>query len=596
MKCRPTLVLFVIAACVLPLHAQQPLTADPGAVQKRSEETFQYYDLQKKLENLQRQKSSSDATKSNQAAPDASAGQGGTFLVRRVMLTPSELLSSQELTAISAKYEGRQISIADLNRLVGDINDLYKSKGDVTARAMLPPQQIRNGEVRITLIEGRVGNVSIANTTRTRDSYILNSLRLKPGQLIHVDDLQQNLMFLNNTSDLKVKAVLQPGAAFGTSDLELQVEEPRNQSTMFFFDNAGRDGVGNQRLGLVERYSSLLGLRDPLTVGIYGAAGTLDYFTAYEIPVNRWGTRLGANFDDSHIQILSGSTQKYGIAGHSMNFVLKLSQPLVMSPRVHWTASLSADYIKSLLQSQNVPLSNTLVRSLDLNVNLDIIDHRGLWSFVDTLTSGYFNVGGTRNFLKYDSSIVRMENLKWGITGLVRVTGQTNALNYLPTVEQFQVGGVATVRGYPEGRQIGDRGYTGTAELQLPAPFRRDRIFGLPLRGRLREDLFFDTGAVYDSYRTAGRPPSDNRYLTSVGGGLIVNFSRYFSGRFDCGVPLRNTRGISAVGFHFYVQSSPPLAGLLRKFGQASWSALRSSPDAGVVRGDGPAPNSSTVE
>lgn len=491
MKCRPALVLFVIAAWVLPLHAQQPLTADPGAVQKGSEETFQYYDLQKRLEDLQRQKSSSDATKSHRAAPDAFTGQGSTFLLRRVILTPSELLSSQELAAISAKYEGHQISIADLNRLVEDINQLYKSKGDVTARAMLPAQQIRNGEVQITLIEGRVGNVSIANATRTRPSYILNSLRLKPGQLIHVDNLQQNLNFLNNTSDLKVKAVMQPGAEFGTSDLQLQVEEPRNQSTMFFFDNAGRDGVGTERLGLVERYSSLLGLRDPLTVGVYGAMGTVDYFTAYEIPVNLWGTRLGANFDDNRIHILSGSTQQYGVAGHSLSSVLKLSQPLILSPRVHWTALLSADYIKSLLQSQNVPLSDTLVRSLDLTVNLDITDHGGLWSFVDTLTGGYHNLGGTRDFLKYDSSIVRMQNLKWGITGLVRLTGQTNFLNYLPTVEQFQVGGVATVRGYPEGRQIGDRGYTGTAELQFPAPFRRDRFLKLPLRRRLKEDLFF---------------------------------------------------------------------------------------------------------
>ena len=596
MKCWCILVVWAIAACVRPIHAQQALTIDPGAVQKRSEDTFQYYDLQKKLEDLQQQKSSGDAPKSNQPATGASAGKGSVFLLRRVVLTPSELLSSQELAAVSAKYEGHQVSIADLNRLVEDINHLYLSKGEVTARAALPAQQITNGEVKITLIEGRVGKISIANRTRTRDSYILNSLHLEPGQLIRVEQLQQNLSFLNNTSDLKIKAVLQPGAEFGTSNLDLQVEEPPNQSTVLFFDNAGRDGVGNERLGLVERYSSLLGLRDPLTVGVYGAAGTLDYSTSYELPVNRWGTRLGANFDDNRIQILSGSTQDYGVSGHSMSSSLKLSQPLVVNPRVHWTASMSADYIKSLLQSQDTPLSNTLVRSLDFATSLDILDHNGLWSFSDTLTVGYHNLGGTRDFLKYDSSIVRMQNLKWGLTGLVRLTGQTNALNYLPTVEQFQVGGVATVRGYPEGRQIGDRGYTGTAELQFPAPFRRDRILGLPLRRRLREALFFDSGAVYDSYRTSGRPPGDDRYLTSVGGGLIVSLSRYFSGRFDWGVPLRNTQGIPAVRFHFYLQSSPPLAGLLRKFGQASWGALSSSPDAGAVSSDGPEPDSTAVE
>jgi hemolysin activation/secretion protein len=287
------------------------------------------------------------------------------------------------------------------------------------------------------------------------------------------------------------------------------------------------------------------------------------------------GTRLGASFDDSHIHILSGATHSYGVAGHSTTTSLKLLQSLIIRPRIQFTTSMSADYITSRLKSQNQPLTDTLARTLDLTANLDLLDAHGVWSFSDTLTWGNFMQSGTHGFLKYDSSFVRMQNLWWGLTGLVRVTGQTNALSYLPTVEQFQVGGVATVRGYPEGRQIGDRGYTGTAELQIPSMFRRERFLGLPLKRRLKEDVFFDTGAVYDSYRTSGRSPGDDRYLTSVGGGFILSLSKYLSGRFDWGVPLRNTKGISPVGFHFYLQSSPPLAEFVRRFGEGAYHTLK---------------------
>jgi hemolysin activation/secretion protein len=572
---RPILVFLALLVCQWPLHAQQPPTPDPGALQKKSEDTFQYYDLQKKLDELQRQKAAEDAKKNAKSAAGPSADSGESFLLRHLVISPSELLSSQELAAISAKYENRQISLADLNQLIDDINHLYQTKGDVTAKAVLPPQQVTNGEVRVTLIEGRVGKVSVANKTRTRESYILSCVHLNPGELIRIDQLQQSITFLNSTSDLKVKAVLQPGASFGTSDVELQVEEPPKQSSMLFFDNAGHDGVGNQRVGLVQRYSSLFGLSDPFTTGIYGASGTLDYFTSYEIPVGSWGSRLGANFDDSHIHIGSGPTQKFGVSGHSTTSSLKFTQAMIETSTTRLSTAFSADYITSLLRSQNTPLTDTLVRTADFTVNLEIFDHAGLWSVSPTFSGGFHNLGGSRDFLKFSGSILRMQNLSGGMTGLLRITGQTNAFNYLPTVEQFQIGGVATVRGYPEGRQIGDRGYTGTLELQFPSMFHTELAPTSPVRNRFREVVFFDTGAVFDSYRSAGRPPGDKRYLTSVGSGFILSLSRYFSGRFDVGVPLRTTKGISSVGYHFYLQSTPDLGVLMKKFGQGAWSMLQ---------------------
>jgi hemolysin activation/secretion protein len=251
---------------------------------------------------------------------------------------------------------------------------------------------------------------------------------------------------------------------------------------------------------------------------------------------------------------------------------------------MQFSTSMSADYITSTLHSQAQRVSDTLVRSLDFAANLDVLDRHGLWSFGNTLTWGYHNLGGTRDFLKYDVSIVRMQNLWWSLTGLVRVTGQDNALNYLPTVEQFQVGGVATVRGYPEGFRIGDRGYTGTVELQIPSLFRGERFLGHLLKQRFREDVFFDTGAVYDSYRGSGRAPGDNRYLTSAGGGFALALSKYFAGHFDWAVPLRNTKGISPVGFHFYLQSNPPLGEFMKKFIEGAYRTLadpaESSPEA----------------
>jgi hemolysin activation/secretion protein len=578
MKVCLILVAILMPATWRPLRAQQATSPDPGAIEKHSTDTLQYLDLQQKLEELRRQA----ADKSKKTAQSASAKPnetGAKFLLRRVIVNASELLTPPEIQGVLAQYEGREVTMADLTRLTAAFNELYARKGYATARAILPAQQITDGEVKVTLVEGHIGRVSIANRTRTEDIYILDSVRLQPGQLLRVDQLQRRLLFLNSTSDIKVKAVLQPGASFGTSDVDLQVEEPPNQRTMLSFDNAGRNGVGNDRVGFVERYGSLMGLRDPLTVGTYWATGTVDTFASYNLPLDSWGTRWGVNYDYSRIRIVSGPDAGFGISGTSMDSGLRLSQPLMVRRRLLWSAALQADFIDSRLQSQNIPLTDTHVESSGLATDAQFFDHQGVWSTNHTFTWGVHDLGGTHHFLKYNASIIRVQNLPGEVVGLLRVTGQTNDLAYLPPVEQFQVGGLATVRGYPEGRQIGDRGYSGTAELQLPAPFEHRRVGGSSLGNKLKEALFFDTGAVYDSYNSFNRPPGDDRYLTSVGTGFMLNLSKFFSGRVDVGFPLRNTEGIPHWRLHFYLQSGPPLAGLLRKAARVA-EAHTNPPDA----------------
>ncbi len=569
MKLRSILVTLGMLATLRSACPQQAVSPDPGAIRKHDADTFQYFDLEKKLENL-RQQAAENTKKPGQSPQNGSTESGPKFLLRRLTVNPSQLLTPAEIQSVLAKYEGREVTMADLSSLTAELNHLYEGKGYMIARAILPAQRIINGEVKITLVEGHVGRVSIANRTRTQDWYILSSVRLRPGQLLRVDELQRNLVFLNNTNDIKVKALLQPGASFGTSDVDLRVEEPQNQRSTLLFDNAGRDGVGNNRVGFVERYASVLGLRDPLSLGVYWAAGTVDTFASYSLPVSSRGTRWGASFDYNRIRLVSGPAADFGISGTSMDFGLRLSQPLVVRPRLRWNATLSADYIKSRLQSQNIPLTDTRVDSYGLTTDGQILDQHGFWSTSQTLTWGVHDLGGRRHFLKYNGSLVRVQNLNRGLVGVLRVLGQTNALNYLPPVEQFQVGGMATVRGYPEGRQIGDRGYSGTAELQIPVPFQHRRIGGSLLGQKLKEAIFFDSGAVYDSYRTFNRPPNDDRYLTSVGGGLILNISKYLSGRVDLGFPLRNTANIPHCRLHFYLQSSPPLADILRKAARVS--------------------------
>lgn len=94
------------------------------------------------------------------------------FLLKQVELPESQVLSQEELQKITGAYEGKDATLDDLYALVGKINALYQEKGYLTCRAFLAPQTIRDGRVKIDLVEGKNGQMEVTGNRSTREKYI----------------------------------------------------------------------------------------------------------------------------------------------------------------------------------------------------------------------------------------------------------------------------------------------------------------------------------------------------------------------------------------------------------------------------------------
>ena len=70
----------------------------------------------------------------------------------------------------------------------------------------------------------------------------------------------------NRTNDIQLQADLKAGTQFGTTDLELQVNEPERHVLRLTADNLGSVGTGVNRGGVSYFNRSLLGFRDDLAL------------------------------------------------------------------------------------------------------------------------------------------------------------------------------------------------------------------------------------------------------------------------------------------------------------------------------------------
>ena len=484
------------------------------------------------------------------AQTTAAEAEKKIIFVKTVIIDNSEILSNVEIRKITSRVEGRNTTIKELLDIVGEINELYKNKKFITARAILPAQKVTDGIVVIRLIEGRIGKIEVKGNKYTRAPFLKDKIFMKTGDIADLLRLEKRLSFFNSTSDTRMTAEFSPGEKAGTTDCTLHVEEPQQYQASIFVDNAGRKEVGLYRIGASISDASLLGYRDHFNAGGFWAGGTFAGSVSYDCPVGPLGTRLGTSYDFNQVAVNSGPFQVLDIGTNFYDFGVKASQPLIGTPVFKLNAFAGYDYKKSVTEFSGVKLFVNRVSCISNGVDFQAYDQYGGWFSREYFTEGFESLGSDKNYFKFNGDIVRVVALKDDATFILRFGGQISDTRLLPSTEQFQIGGSSTVRGYSEGLLAGDSGYVANAELNFPLPYTK----GTFLEKMFKAVLFADHGGAFP-FKPNNESINSNDFLTSVGFGALINLTKYFSGKVNFGIPLtnrENTQGTPVL--HFYVQ------------------------------------------
>lgn len=508
--------LFVAAVLVsAQAMAQQivvPPAADPGAVQQRQidEERRRREAERERLTPSEPVKRDALEAPSAQPAPDAVR-----FPVREIQFTPSAILSAAELEAIGMEFVGRHLTLADLQRLVERVNALYRAKGVVTAVAVLPPQDVSEGIVRVRLIEGRVGRINIEGNATTRTDYITARLRLKPNELVDLNRLERGLVRFNRSNDVQLRAELKPGLEFATTDLHVAVTEPPRHELRLALDNFGSESTGEWRGGISYLNRSLLGFRDDLALSLTKAEGQESLSYGYGFPINTWGGRLNLTHYRDLTQIIDGPLATLKITGESNANVLSLRQPAYVGARAQLDVLAGAKKRSSSNWIDGVFLQRTDSSDHSLGAEVQASDQRNFWfanyarywgqaTVVDRTRFG-IDRGAVRYNRELGNGLSFRGSLVW------QATGERN----LASSEQFFLGGEGSVRGYTVGTYAGDKGYAVNLELHHPLTNR-----SLESREFTATGFFFADHGRVKPFRAPNSALSSEDRLTGIGWGL----------------------------------------------------------------------------
>lgn len=529
---------WVAMALLMPLFPSWaqvlPPGADPGAIQQRRMEQER---LQRQEEELRRKRSDQPVDPGPaKPAPGPSDGAEVRFLVRDIEFSTSELLRREELEALAAPLRGKTVSIADLRALVARVNELYRSRGIVTAQAILPPQDLSAGVVRIRLIEGRVGKVSVEGNASTNEGYVTARVRQRPGDLVRLPALEEDLKRFNRTNDAQARAELKPGAEVGQTDVLLLLAEPPRHEGRVFADNAGSLQTGEYRAGLSYRNRSLFGRRDDLQLGTVLADGQESYSLSYGMPVSTWGTRLqGAYYDDA-TRVKNGPLAPLNLNGESSATVFSLRHPFLVTDTTQGDAVLGTKRRETVNRIETIVLQETTTRDISLGLEGQRADASGSWiaSVTGLKVRSEQLVVARRSFRILRGNLRRSQVLSPRHALVASISWQHTNDELLPSSEQFLLGGEGSVRGYLPGVLGGDNGYSVNLEVHHPMVVHEGEGPGWRAGGF----FFFDYGAVRP-FRAPADPRPDSEAISSLGWGVSIEDAKRFSLRATFGVQRR---------------------------------------------------------
>jgi hemolysin activation/secretion protein len=438
-------------------------------------------------------------------APAASADEGGlAILVERFAVTGNSAFSSEVLLGLVADLQGKTLTLAQLEEAASRITVHYREEGYFLSRAYLPQQDVSGGVITIAVLEGRLGEVRLENTSRVKDSVIQRPFKkVETGQLVTAEPLETPLLHLSDIIGARSSTTLAPGSQSGTTDLIIKSEAAPLVSGTVELDNFGNRYTGEYRLGASVRVNNPTGYGDRFDLRALASDEEQIFFRAqYAIPVGPWATEIGGAWSDMDYE-LGDQFADIGATGNAQIATAFVRQNFVRTRAFNLEAQLQYDR-KDLEDKIKTfgSLSDKDSELYTLTVSGDLRDN--LWGGGITRASLAYTHGELQinsfldkvidnitartdgSFYRWTPSIMRLQNLggKWSLHA--QVHGQFASKN-LDSSEKLSLGGAYAVRGFPQGEASGDQGWIANLELRYDIN-RAWQVFGLLDHGDLKRN------------------------------------------------------------------------------------------------------------
>jgi len=488
------------------------------------------------------------------------------FLISEYRVHGAHGLTRLEIETAVYPYLGPGRTEEDVKAACSSLEKAYRARGFGAASVQYDAQIGDGGVVHLRVSEGTVARLRVTGARFFSPEKIKTEApSLAEGRVINFDDVNRDMIALNQLKDRTVTPSLEPGAAPGTFNINLDVKDSPPVHASAEINNYRSPNTTPLRATASVSDSNLAQSGQGAGVSLEVAperrtdAEVLSaYYLAHFSGLSRLSLLVQGTKQDSDISTLGGST----VAGPGRT--LELAAIYALPNGKDWatgrdwddfshsfTLAVNYKHYQQTLKAGSSSASAAIVTPItyfpitatysatlvglggkgsvtELNVGT-AFNFRGLGSGPSTFDRNRFGADGS--FITFHGDLSHTQNLPAGLQVFAKVQGQL-ASEPLVSSEEMSGGGQSSVRGYLESETVGDNGGFATLELRSPSLLG---WFGLKT-GDWRVYAFSDAGglALIDPL-----PEQQSRFaLSSVGLGSRLAAGDHLSSSCDVAYPL----------------------------------------------------------
>lgn len=428
---------------------------------------------------------------------------GGTrFSVNRFVLTGVTVFALDEAASVLKPWTDKPLDFAGLRDAALALEGYYQANGFL-ARVVIPPQDVVNGVVNLTVIEGQLGGVEIVQT----DVWPVSKERLnatvqtqvRPGGALDLVALERGVGLINALPGVRASGAIKAGSLPDTSDVVIAIDRGPVFEGVVQTDNTGNARTGTNRLSTNLAWNNPGGYGDRVLGNLMASQGLRFVQVGYSAPVGYGSDRLALNASRLNYTLIGGvpGLASLGSAGVTN---LEWTRQLAYSRRgrsnfsAQLTRSVFSDTsgpetTKRQVQAGVISLSSTRYWGTGSSSRAQIGLTLGRVDLSDTPANEDLDQSGLNtkgSYRKVNVSLIHTVPVRSSSSVYISATGQRAQKN-LDSSERLALGGVNSVRAYPSSEGSGDQGLLVSAEWREA------------LNSDLQAKAFYDVGRIRKS-------------------------------------------------------------------------------------------------
>jgi hemolysin activation/secretion protein len=493
------------------------------------------------------------------------------FDVNSYRVEGNSILLPAEVERILAPFTGKGSDFGTLQQGIEALELAYHSRGYHAVKVVLPEQELQGGVVRLTVLEVRIGTVTVeGNKHFDRDNIRASVPALQEGTVPDLDRISMNIRVANENPARKTQLLLQGGDRPDTTNAQLKVDDEKPWKVGLSLDDTGTIQTGMLRLGLLAQYANLFNRDHLLTLQYTTSPDHTDkvsiYNFGYRIPLYNRGDSVDiyGGYSDVNSGTVQSGILSLNVSGQGTFGGLRYNQNLVRLGSYEHKVLYGFDYRRfdNKVDYAGTPLG-TNTEALPISIGYAGTYAGGTGEEVSIWASLSRNIPGGEKGDSSDYAKVRLDapanvtilrgggTLRIPLGGDIQTrmsfNGQYTSSPLIPG-EQFGAGGQNSMRGFNERELTNDCGVSGTMELYSP-----NVLTDIP-NSQLRALVFVDAAYLKRNKPLAGEGTENG--AATAGVGIRLAITRNFAVSTDYGQVI-NASGDRKVGdsrWHFKAQ------------------------------------------